>query len=104
MTAWLVTLGIAAIVVAPLVVPPLRRALIATPLLRVFRKGMPPMSWNCYIRGADLDATVDAVKRNGGTIVMGPHQVPNDDRVAVAVDNQGAVISFVGKIIKSGTR
>jgi acyl-CoA dehydrogenase len=39
-----VTLGIAAIVVAPLVVPPLRRALIAKPLLRVFRKVMPPMS------------------------------------------------------------
>jgi acyl-CoA dehydrogenase len=35
---------VAVAVVAPLVLPPLRRVLISRPLLRVFRKVMPPMS------------------------------------------------------------
>ena len=61
-------------------------------------EGMPPAAWNCYLRVADLDTSIDAVKRAGGKIVMGPHEVPNDDRVAVAIDDQGAVISFVARI------
>ncbi len=43
-TALVVALIAIGIVVAPLVVPPLRRVLISKPLLRVFRKVMPPMS------------------------------------------------------------
>jgi predicted enzyme related to lactoylglutathione lyase len=60
-------------------------------------KEMPPAFWNCYIRVADLDASCETLKRDGGTIVIGPHPVPNDDRIVIAVDNQGAVVSLVGK-------
>jgi predicted enzyme related to lactoylglutathione lyase len=63
-------------------------------------KGSPPTSWNCYIRVVDLDASIEAVKRNGGKIVMGPHEVPNDDRIVIATDNQGAMFSLVGKTRK----
>jgi predicted enzyme related to lactoylglutathione lyase len=59
--------------------------------------GQPAAFWNSYVRVTDLDASVAAVKRGGGTIVMGPHEVPNDDRVVVAIDDQGAVISLVGR-------
>lgn len=61
---------------------------------------MPPTSWNCYIRVADLDASVEAIKKGGGKIMMGPHEVPNNDRVVIAVDNQGAVISLVAKTVR----
>jgi predicted enzyme related to lactoylglutathione lyase len=63
-------------------------------------KETPSTLWNCYIRVADLDASCEALKRNGGTIVMGPHEVPNADRIVIATDDQGAVISLVGKIRK----
>jgi predicted enzyme related to lactoylglutathione lyase len=63
-------------------------------------EGSPPTLWNSYIRVADLDASCDALKRNGGSILMGPHEVPNGDRIVVAVDNQGAMISLVGKVRK----
>ena len=43
-TTLVVALIAIAMIVAPLVVPPLRRVLISKPLLRVFRKVMPAMS------------------------------------------------------------
>jgi len=58
---------------------------------------MPPSTWYCYVRVADLDAAVDAVKRAGGKIMMGPVDVPNDDRVAIGTDNQGAIVAFVAR-------
>lgn len=56
-----------------------------------------PTAWNCYIRVADLDASIEAVTRGGGRIMMGPHAVPNDDRIAVALDDQGTVFSLVSR-------
>ena len=58
--------------------------------------GMPAPTWSSYIRVADLDRAMIALKEAEGKIVMGPHEVPNDDLIVVAEDNQGAVISFVG--------
>lgn len=60
----------------------------------------PRTMWNCYVRVTDLDSACETVKRKGGTIVMGPHEVPNDDRIVCAVDDQGAVFSLVGKIAR----
>lgn len=61
------------------------------------RAEMPAPLWNCYIRVANLDASLDAVRRGGGRILTGPHDVPSDDRVATAVDDQGAVFSLVAR-------
>lgn len=64
------------------------------------RAGSPPPAWNCYVRVADLDASIAAVTRGGGKILSGPYDVPSDDRVVVAVDDQGTVFSLVGAIRK----
>ena len=56
--------------------------------------------WNCYVRVDDLDASCAAIEGNGGRIVMGPHPVPNDERIVLAVDDQGALFSLVSKITR----
>jgi predicted enzyme related to lactoylglutathione lyase len=54
-------------------------------------KEMPgPPVFTFYARTGDLDAAVGRVTGHGGTIVMGPNEVPGGDRVAVFVDPQGA--------------
>ena len=40
----IVAVAVLALVAAPIAIAPLRRRLIARPLLRIFRKVMPPMS------------------------------------------------------------
>jgi hypothetical protein len=57
-------------------------------------------AWNCYIRVRDLDAACAALLRSGGTITVGPHEVPDDDRIVTAVDDQGTLFSLVAKIIR----
>jgi len=53
--------------------------------------GMPgPPTWLAYVRVADLDAAIARVKANGGTVVLGPHEVAGGDRIAVFTDPQGA--------------
>ncbi|HMC57210.1 MAG TPA: VOC family protein [Gemmatimonadaceae bacterium] len=52
--------------------------------------GDMPTSWTFYVNVPDLDASVKAVKRQGGNVVMGPMEVPGGDRVAVCMDSQGA--------------
>ena len=52
--------------------------------------GDMPTSWTFYVNVPDLDASVKAVKRQGGNVMMGPMEVPGGDRVAVCVDSQGA--------------
>jgi uncharacterized protein len=47
-----------------------------------------------YIRVADLDAAVSATRANGGTIIMGPHDVPGGDRIAMGLDPQGAAFAL----------
>lgn len=60
--------------------------------------GMPPAAWNCYVRVPDLDASLEKLQLLGGRVLIGTHEVPNDDRILIAVDNQDAVISLVGKV------
>jgi predicted enzyme related to lactoylglutathione lyase len=48
----------------------------------------------------DLDAACAALLRSGGTITVGPHEVPDDDRIVTAVDDQGTLFSLVAKIIR----
>ena len=60
----------------------------------------PRTMWNCYVRTADLDAACKSIAQRGGRIVMGPHEVPNDDRIVCAVDDQGAVFSLVSKVTR----
>ena len=53
--------------------------------------------WHYYIRVPSISAAVDAVKAGGGTISMGPHEVPGGDHIIIGKDPQGATFALVGK-------
>ena len=51
--------------------------------------------WNIYFHVADLDAALDRVRAHGGTIAIGPHDVPTGERIVIGMDPQGARFSLV---------
>lgn len=53
-----------------------------------------PSVWTTYIAVDDLDATATRVTEHGGTIMMGPMDVMDQGRVAVAADPTGAVFGM----------
>ncbi len=53
-----------------------------------------PSHWTLYIRVPGIQQGVDAVKANGGQVMMGPHEVPGGDSIAVCCDPQGAVFAL----------
>lgn len=58
---------------------------------------VPVGMWNYYIRVADLDAAITAVKAGGGQVLNGPMDVPGGDRIINGLDPQGAAFSLVAK-------
>jgi len=56
-----------------------------------------PPYWGIYFRVADIDAAVDRIKANGGTIMNGPMEVPGGDKILNAMDPQGAAFSLHAK-------
>src|SRR5262249_35674774 len=52
--------------------------------------GMPPSSWNCYIRVQSVDDTIKQVVPLGGQVVRQPMDVPGGDRIAICLDPTGA--------------
>jgi predicted enzyme related to lactoylglutathione lyase len=56
-------------------------------------KGMNiPPHWAVYMSVDDVDARLEKVKANGGTVVVEPMDVPNVGRMALIADPQGAHI------------
>jgi predicted enzyme related to lactoylglutathione lyase len=53
-----------------------------------------PPNWQIYFRVADVDAAAERIKANGGTILNGPMDVPDGDRVVNAMDPQGAAFGL----------
>lgn len=53
-------------------------------------------AWLPYFRVVNINAATEAVSANGGTIVMGPHEVPGDDVILVVLDPAGAAVGLVG--------
>jgi uncharacterized protein len=53
-----------------------------------------PPNWQIYFRVADVDAAAERIKANGGTILNGPMEVPDGDRVLNAMDPQGAAFGL----------
>lgn len=51
-----------------------------------------PPHWATYFSVDDVDATLEKVKANGGTVVVEPIDVPNVGRMALIADPQGAHI------------
>ena len=54
-----------------------------------------PLKWTFYFAIPDVDAAVDKVKGHGGTVILGPMDVPGGQRIILAVDPQGASVGFV---------
>ena len=53
-----------------------------------------PPNWQIYFRVPDIDAAVERIKANGGTILNGPMEVPGGDRIVNARDPQGATFAL----------
>ena len=56
-----------------------------------------PAGWRYYIRVPSISKAAEAAKANGGTIAMGPHEVPGGDHIIIGNDPQGAEFALVGK-------
>jgi predicted enzyme related to lactoylglutathione lyase len=54
-----------------------------------------PLKWTFYFRVPDADAAAEQVVAGGGTVVMGPMDVPGGERAVIAIDPQGASVGFV---------
>lgn len=50
--------------------------------------------WAIYFRVPEINAAVERVKANGGTILNGPMEVPGGDWIVNAMDPQGAAFSL----------
>ena len=59
-------------------------------------EGGPGPLWNFYFRVDDIDAAISRIEEKGGSLMMGPHQVPGDDWIVQALDPQGASFALVG--------
>jgi len=53
--------------------------------------------WRYYIRVPSIAAAAQAVTAGGGTVTMGPHEVPGGDHIIIGTDPQGAEFALVGK-------
>ena len=55
----------------------------------------PMPYWNYYINVASVTAAADIIKAGGGTLLMGPHEVPGGQHIIQALDPQGALFCLV---------
>ena len=62
-------------------------------------KPMPGGSnrWRYYIRVPSISTAIDAVNAGGGSVSVGPHEVPGGDHIVIGNDPQGAEFALVGK-------
>jgi predicted enzyme related to lactoylglutathione lyase len=57
---------------------------------------MPISVWTYYFRVPSIDAAVETVKANGGTILVEPMEIPGGEFSFNAMDPQGAAFGLVG--------
>lgn len=55
-----------------------------------------PAYWLHYFRVASIARAVETVNAGGGTVMMGPHEVPEGDYIIIGTDPQGAQFALVG--------
>jgi predicted enzyme related to lactoylglutathione lyase len=54
-----------------------------------------PPHWSAYVTVENVDSTVDACPRLGGTVIVPIMEIPNVGRMAVLKDPQGAVVNVI---------
>ncbi len=52
--------------------------------------------WRYYVRVPSIAAAIEAVKAGGGSVDVGPHEVPGGDHIISGIDPQGARFALVG--------
>lgn len=57
---------------------------------------MGPPHWNFYHRVEDIDVAKAAIEAGGGTVIVGPMQIPGGDYSMRGIDPQGAHFGLVG--------
>lgn len=58
---------------------------------------VPVSAWGFYVNVDGLDAALERIKANGGSLIMGPMEVPGGSWVCQAVDPQGAHFALVSE-------
>lgn len=53
--------------------------------------------WRYYIRVPSISKAAEAVKTRGGSVDLGPHEVPGGDHIIIGHDPQGAEFALVGR-------
>ena len=53
-----------------------------------------PPSWLPYVVVRDVKRTAEVIRQSGGTVVMGPMEVPGGEWVVAGLDRQGAALGF----------
>lgn len=56
---------------------------------------VPVSAWGFYFTVTDIDAAIARVKTSGGTVLMGPMEVPGGQKTAQCLDPQGAAFALV---------
>ncbi|MEB3733374.1 hypothetical protein ULF88_02745 [Halopseudomonas pachastrellae] len=51
----------------------------------------PASLWNYYFRVANTDLAVEVIAASGGTLVIGPEEIPGGDFIVIGIDPQGAL-------------
>lgn len=59
-------------------------------------QGQPP-HWRYYFRVPSVGKAKETAEAKGGTIVMGPMEVPGGDHILIGIDPQGAEFALVGE-------
>ncbi|MEI6668172.1 MAG: VOC family protein [Acidobacteriota bacterium] len=54
-----------------------------------------PPQWLYYIRVASIETGIARVREHGGQVLIGPHDVPGGDRIAMCLDPAGAPFALV---------
>ncbi|AKM09240.1 VOC family protein [Croceicoccus naphthovorans] len=57
-----------------------------------------PHCWHFYFRVPNVTAAKAAIESNGGTVLMGPMEVPGGEHIVVALDPDGANFGLVGPL------
>lgn len=55
-----------------------------------------PGGWRYYLRVDDVDASGERATAAGGTVTMGPHDVPGGDPILIGTDPHGVEFALVG--------
>lgn len=56
---------------------------------------VPASFWGFYVNVDGLDAAIERIKANGGSVLMGPQEVPGNAWIVQATDPQGAFFALV---------